>query len=157
MQTLIPAIAQGCIVVRRDSPAIRPEVARHLAAGRRRRQAATTALAAITPETGLQERAALLVIAADAARGSRAAELRLEAARAFDESSGWDAVIATLAHVTSGATSNFANATRSWRMPRTRLDASRTPVRISAPRRPVTSTARVGLALDRGSRTLRSK
>jgi DNA-binding CsgD family transcriptional regulator len=82
-----------------DEPA---DIAHHLAAGGRRKEAAELALASISaleagPEGGdPRAQAALLVVAAEASEPAQSLELRVRAARALDEVADWAAVARVL-------------------------------------------------------------
>ena len=79
-----------------DDPA---EVARHLAAGGQRKAAGRIANAALVSVTDPHARSALLVIAAASATPAEELGLRLQAARALDQVSDWDAALSVLTAV----------------------------------------------------------
>ena len=82
----------------------RPEAARHLAAAGRRAEAAAAAIRALDASGDARERAALLVIAAEASEPAAGTELRLRAGRALDEVSEWPAIVRVLGDLGPPAT-----------------------------------------------------
>jgi DNA-binding CsgD family transcriptional regulator len=79
------------------------EAARHLAAAGRREDAAALALRGLRASTDPRERAALLLIAAEASAPAASAAHRLEAARGLDEVADWAGVMRALGALPSDA------------------------------------------------------
>jgi len=80
-----------------------PEVAGHLAAAGRGSEARDVALAALSSSRDPHDRAALLVITAEASPPEEGLQRRLEAAVALDEVADWAAVTSVLGGVVRGA------------------------------------------------------